>query len=386
MTETPPTTLANWRTEPHSRWAFQHVEQLVKCATIAESACPQPLHRGNPLALADVAFEHAGRQWTAVEALQQGVSDGLLVLHQGQIAAEYYDNGHTEATRHIVFSVSKSITGALAGVLVKQGLLDTALPVTHYLQVPEDSAYQDCTVRQVLDMTVDIRFVEDYLDPLGDVARYRVAMNWNPAGLINSETGLLDFVSGLPRAGGEHGVAFHYVSPNADLLGWLLEAASGRTVPELLKEYLWEPMGAEHSSSITVDQYGASRTAGGFCCTLRDMGRIGELMRLGGISNDQVVLPADWVDDIFNQGDEHAWEKGDLTALFASGRYRSQWYAPGKDAGVLCAIGIHGQWIWIDTRRQIVIAKQSCQAIPADDELDQLNLALFRALCKSICQ
>lgn len=375
--------LANWRTEPYSRWAFQHVEQLVECKPISASATPKPLNSGATLALADISFEHAGRHWTVVEALEHGASDGLLVLQNGQVRAEYYANGHTESTRHIVFSVSKSITGALAGVLVEQGLLDPEQQVAHYLPLPEGSAYLDCTVRQVLDMTVDIRFVEDYLDPLGDVARYRVAMNWNPAGLISSETGLLGFVSSLPRAGGDHGNAFHYVSPNADLLGWLLEAASGRSVPELLKAYLWEPMGAEHDSSITVDQYGASRTAGGFCCSLRDMARVGELMRMGGKSDGQSVLPPDWIDDIFSQGDPQAWANGDLTTLFPKGRYRSQWYGPAQDSGVLCAIGIHGQWIWIDTQKQIVIAKQSCQAIPADDELDQLNLALFRALCKS---
>jgi len=285
-----------------------------------------------------------------------------------------------------VFSVSKSITGALAGVLVEQGVLDPQQQVSHYLPLPAGSAYLDCTVRQVLDMTVDIRFVEDYLDPLGDVARYRVAMDWNPPGAVEGETGLLDFIAALPRAGGQHGEAFHYVSPNADVLGWLLEAASGRRIPELLHDYLWQPMGAAYSSWITVDQRGASRTAGGFCCTLADMARVGELMRLGGVAGGQQVLPAAWVSDIFNNGDAQAWAKGDMTSLFASGRYRAQWYAPGTDSGVLCAIGIHGQWIWIDTQREIVIAKQSCQAIPADDAMDHLNLALFRALSASISQ
>lgn len=387
MTAQPSATLANWRTEPYSRWAFQHVERLVRSETIEALPSTQALPRAAlPLALDSVQFEHAGRSWNALQALQHGATDGLLVLQRGQVVAEHYANEHSAERRHIVFSVTKSITGALAGVLVQQGVLDPQALVSDVLPLPIGSAYLDCTVRQVLDMTVDIRFVEDYLDPLGDVARYRVAMNWNPPGLVSGDTGLLDFVAALPRAGGKHGEAFHYVSPNADLLGWLLEAASGRRIPELLSEYLWHPMGAGHSAWITVDQYGASRTAGGLCCTLADMARVGELMRLGGVLNGQQVLPADWVQDIFQCGDPQAWAKGDLTTLFASGRYRAQWYAPGSDAGVLCAIGIHGQWIWIDTRRDIVIAKQSCQAIPADDALDSLNLALFRALCASISQ
>jgi CubicO group peptidase (beta-lactamase class C family) len=394
MNTQPLATLVNWRTEPYSRWAFQHVEQLVRCVTIAGAEHPQPLPepveagsaREEAGMLESLQFEHAGQSWSALDALQEGATDGLLVLHRGQVVAEHYANEHSADTRHIVFSVSKSVTGALAGVLVHQGLLDPDAPVSQYLPLPPGSAYLACTVRQVLDMTVDIRFIEDYLDPLGDVARYRVAMNWNPPGLVDGDTGLLNFVTHLPRAGGEHGTAFHYVSPNADLLGWLLEVASGRSVPELLRDCLWQPMGAEHSSWITVDQYGASRTAGGLCCTLGDMARVGELMRLGGVANSQQVLPADWVADIFAGGDPQAWANGDMTSLFSSGRYRAQWYAPGTDSGVLCAIGIHGQWIWVDTERDIVIAKQASQAIPADERLDHLNLALFRALCTSISQ
>jgi CubicO group peptidase (beta-lactamase class C family) len=397
MNMPPLATLANWRTEPYSSWAFQHVEQLVRCVTIDGAEQPRALPstegaasaraNASPQAvLAALQFEHAGQRWKALDALHEGATDGLLVLHRGQVVAEHYANDHSVDTRHIVFSVSKSITGALAGVLVEQGLLDPAQQVAHYLPLPPGSAYLDCTVRQVLDMTVDIRFVEDYLDPLGDVARYRVAMDWNPPGLVHGDTGLLDFIAGLPRAGGEHGAAFHYVSPNADLLGWLLEVCSGRSVPELLREYLWQPMGAEHSSWITVDRHGASRTAGGLCCTLGDMARVGELMRLGGAIDGQQVLPPDWVADIFAGGDPQAWANGDMTGLFSSGRYRAQWYCPGTDSGVLCAIGIHGQWIWIDRHRDIVIAKQSSQAIPADERLDHLNLALFRALCASISQ
>lgn len=384
MTEKPQADLGNWRTEPFSRWSFQNVEDLVECAAVPTAGQSEKLRNGKGLELIRVQFEHGGQMLNGLQALEQGATDGFMVLHRGEIVAEHYAHGQRPETRHIVFSVTKSITGALAGVMVDQGLLDPEEKVSRYLRLPEGSAYLDCTVRQVLDMTVDIRFVEDYLDPLGDVARYRVAMNWNPPGALAADTGLLDFVAGLPRADAAHGDAFHYVSPNADLLGWLLESVSGRTIPELLRDCLWQPMGASHSSYITVDRKGASRTAGGLCCSLADMARAGELMRQGGASNGQQILPASWVNDIFHQGDPQAWAKGDLTSLFSTGRYRSQWYAPGTDSGVLCAIGIHGQWIWIDTEREIVIAKQSSQAIPADDKADHLNLALFRAICRSI--
>src|SRR6218665_3542083 len=142
-------TLANWRTEPHSRWAFQHVEHLVKCAVVDAPTQPLGLEQGRSVALKDVQFTHAGRSWNALQALQQGATDGLMVLHRGQVVAEHYAHEQRVDSRHIVFSVSKSITGALAGVLVEQGVLDPQQQVSHYLPLPAGSAYLDCTVRPV---------------------------------------------------------------------------------------------------------------------------------------------------------------------------------------------------------------------------------------------
>ena len=75
-------------------------------------------------------------------------------------------------------------------------------------------------------------------------------------------------------------------------------------------------------------------------------------------------MPNRWVEDIRNGGDSGPWKKGDMAHLFPKGRYRSKWYQTGNDSGSFCAIGIHGQWLWIDPRKEIVIAKvsprQSC--------------------------
>src|SRR4029453_5720103 len=116
-------------------------------------------------------------------------------------------------TQHIVFSISKSITGLIAGILVDRGRLDPAAPVTAYVPEAAASAYDGATVRHVLDMTVGIRFVEDYVDPAGDVARSRVAMGWNPPSEVARDNDLHGFIPRLPADGSRHGETFHYVSP-----------------------------------------------------------------------------------------------------------------------------------------------------------------------------
>ena len=72
------------------------------------------------------------------------------------------------------------------------------------------------------------------------------------------------------------------MSVNSDLLGWILERASGRPMADLLSERIWAPLGAELPAYITVDRLGAPRNAGGISASLRDLGRFGEMMRLDG--------------------------------------------------------------------------------------------------------
>jgi CubicO group peptidase (beta-lactamase class C family) len=152
----------------------------------------------------------------------------------------------------------------------------------------------------------------------------------------------------------------------------------------LMSELLWRPMAAEMDAQITLDRLGAPRTAGGMCMTLRDLARIGELVRRDGRAGSRQIVPREWIDDIRDGGDHAAWERGDLAALLPEGRYRSQWYLPGPGRGVVCAIGIHGQWLYVDRAAEMVIAKLSSQPAAADDALDRRLLAGFAAIGRAL--
>ena len=378
----PEATLANWRQHPHSVWGFTHVDRLVPTARIAAGA-PSLLPSAAALDLGAVTVEWNGTAKSAADTLAETFTDGFLLLKDGAVVAEHYAHQRPEDP-HIVFSVSKSITGALAGVLVEQGLLDPDEPVTAHVPEAKGSAYGDCTLRHVLDMTVSIRFVEDYLDPQGDVARYRVAMGWNPPGAIAGGQGLHAFIASLPKAAHPHGERFHYVSPNSDMLGWIIERATGESMASLLARHVWQPMGMAHDGLITLDHVGAPRTAGGICTSLSDLARFGEMMRGMGRYAGRRIIPESWVEDMPHGGDSLAWARGDMAALFPQGRYRSKWYVPEPSSAVLCAIGIHGRWIYVDHDAGMVAVKQSSQPIPANDAMDRRTLALFRSLAREL--
>jgi len=377
-------TISNWRLPPFNRWAFSHVRHILPTAQIARAAVPVlPLRRAER-ALGRIAFQGPdGRERTIDRMLGETFTDGFLMMQRGRILAEWYDGSLTPSTPHIIFSVSKSVTGTLTGVLVEEGRLDPDSPVTRYIPEAAGSAYGDCSVRHVLDMTVSTDFVEDYLDPHGDFARYRVATGWNPVDPAKA-TDLRGFLVTMRRGKAPHGQNYHYVSPNSDLMGWILERACGRAYAELLGEALWQPMGAEFDAYTAVDRLGAARPAGGVCVTLRDLARFGEMMRNRGMANGRQVIPGWWVDDIRNNGDSGPWQRAEASKIAPKGRYRSKWYVLGNDRGSFCGIGIHGQWIYVDPAAELVIAKLSSQPQPLDDPTDFLLLAAFDAIAKAV--
>jgi CubicO group peptidase (beta-lactamase class C family) len=379
-------TLANWRQAPWNSWAFRHVPEIIPAMRIAHdpariSALPEA---GRPLG--DLAFTGPGGvHWTLAHMLPRTATDGFIVLQKGRVAFEWYGNSLSAGDPHIAFSVSKSITGILAGILVDRGQLDPDAPVVRYVPEATGSAYGNCTVRHVLDMSVGIAFVEDYLDTTGDFARYRAATGWNPVDNPALTMDLRSFLVTLRRDANSHGAKFHYASPNSDMLGWILERAGGMPYARLLTELIWQKLGAEADAHVTVDRVGVARAAGGICVTLRDLARFGEMVRKFGRAGDQQIVPRWWIEDILQNGDQRAWLATETAAKFLpSGRYRTQWYMIGNASGAYCAIGIHGQWIYVDPNAEMVIAKLSSQPLPQEEATDRLLLAAFAAIADAL--
>jgi CubicO group peptidase (beta-lactamase class C family) len=361
-------TLSNWRKAPFSAWGFRNVRRLLPTAEIAAAGSATPLETSLD-EVGDVSFsDHDGRPTTVGRALAATSTDAFIVLRRGRIAAEWYRNGMSAATPHIVFSVSKSICGALGGILADRGLLDPDATVIKYIPELKSSVYAGCAVRHLLDMAVGIAFNEDYDDPKGDVARYRNAVGWDPLPAGEEPIDLRSYLCLQRPDGRAHGSVFHYVSTNTDVLGWIYERACAKPYADILSEYLWKPLGAECDACITVDAHNAMRAAGGICVAPRDLARFGEMMRQRGAANGRQVVPAAWIDDIKSRGDADIWARSELAEVFPQASYRSQWYRIDRHKGVLVAFGIHGQWIYIHPEAELVIIRMASEATPLDPD------------------
>ena len=379
--------LSNWRLPPNNRWAFHHVREIIPTESIP---------RGDSVSELDQAIEArvsgagvsgpGGEDWSLQDWLEVSNSDALLVAHQGKIVHEWYVDPAIETSPHIVFSVSKSMTATLAGVLVDQGKLDPTRLVSEYIPELADSGYRDVSLQNLLDMQVDIDFEEDYLATSGKFVEYRTATAWHPCAVDSIDQNLHEFLCSLRKGEGEHGPVFRYKSPNSDLLGWVLERAGGERLAALFARYLWQPMGAEADAYITLDRKGAARTAGGICVLPRDLLRFAELVRNRGCANGQQVIPLRWIEDCSDGGSLEAWRRGESAKEFPAGSYRNKWYQTGNEDRAMLAIGIHSQWIYINPVTEVSIVKLSSQDEPLRLDLDTVNLNAFASISDIIAR
>jgi CubicO group peptidase (beta-lactamase class C family) len=267
--------------------------------------------------------------------------------------------------------------------LVGTGVIDLQRQITDYLPELNNSAYAGATMRHLLDMQIASGFREDYLDTDGVFMAYRRASAWNPIEECDRNDGLRDFLTKMPASDKAHGTRHHYCSPHSDVLGWVIERSGGASFAELFSRHILAPCGAVHEAYISLDTFGAPRVSGGLCITIHDLLRIGQMVCDGGCFASQQIVPQSWIDDIYHQHDNHIWlqqQDGQGPRLFVNGNYRSQWYRPDQNRHIACAIGIHGQWLWIDRAARLVIVKMASNGSVVDTDTDRTLLAAFNAI------
>ena len=335
-------TLANWRAAPFNRWAFHHVRELIPTADIPND--PQKV-RALPLEPRELDLE---------AFLSETDTDGMAILHRGRLAFERYANGLSDEAPHILMSVSKS----MLGLLIHEIGLDPARAVSDFVPEMKGTAYREAKLRDLLDMRAGIVWDENYLATSGPIVEYRKATGWNPLNPGDTPSDLKSFYANLQQTA-PHGGPLHYVSPNSDLLGWVVERATGEPYGKLMGAHVWKKAGTERSAYITVDRLGAPRCAGGMCSTLRDLARVGQWL---------VEERPAFLQEIETGGDPQAWSAGDLAQYFRGLpiRYRSHWYVLEGDAPLVFGWGIHGQHLFIDRKNQIVVARFASQSLPVD--------------------
>ncbi|UZF31763.1 serine hydrolase domain-containing protein [Ralstonia pseudosolanacearum] len=370
---------------PRTRYSFSHMREFVPTRTVWRGDGPVSRLPRAERDIGGAPFTDAeGRRRTFADMLALTYTDGILVMHRGQVVYERYFGALDAHTPHIAMSMTQSFVGTLAAMLAADGRLDPAAPVTQYVPELKDSAYGDATVRQVMDMTVGVRYSENDADPDADVWRYARAggMLPRPAG-DPGPANLYDYLKTL-RKEGEHGAAFADKTVNAEVLAWIVRRASGQSLTALLSARIWQPMGAQGDAYFTLDSIG-TESGGGLNTTLADLARFAEMLRNDGRFNGRQILPRVVIDDIRRGGDPARFAQAGYATL-PGYSYRDMWLVSGDDHHTFEARGIHGQRIYIDPVAQMTIVRYASHPIAANAVNDPVTHRAYRALADFLMQ
>ena len=292
----------------------------------------------------------------------------LVVLKGGDIVYENYFQGTGPDDLRISWSVAKSYLSALVGILLDEGkiaLLDD--PVIQYAPQLKGSAYDGATLQNVLQMSSGVTFDEDYLDKNSDI---------NRMGRILALGGKMDdFTADLTERFAEPGQQWQYVSIDTHVIGMVVRGATGRTVADLLSEKIIAPLGLERSPYYVTDGVGTAFVLGGLNLTTRDYARFAQMFAQGGQWQGKQIVPAAWVT-----------ASTAASAPTAPGKigYGFQWWIPqGAAAGEYMARGVYGQYLYIDTARNVVIATNAADRKFREAGVSQRNIDIFRLIAQN---
>ena len=312
--------------------ALDRIPILAKSNIIAKGDTVYPLPKGEPITIGTDVDAYMKAQRTA----------GLVIVQDGKVRLEKYGLDFDAEGKWTSFSVAKSFTSTLVGAAIKDGYIKSIDDkVSAYIPDLKGSVYDDVTIKQLLTMTSGVKWNEDYADPKSDVALFNIH---------KPEKGMdvtVSYMRNLPREA-PAGTKWVYKTGETNLIGVLVSSATKKALSSYLSEKLWAPFGMQQDASWLIGSTGHEISG---CCiqaSTRDYARFGVFMLGGAKVNNVSILPDDWI--------APATSKQADIAVPGKG-YGYQWWT--YDDGSYAAQGIFGQGIFIDPKRNLVIASNS---------------------------
>lgn len=270
--------LAGWNAPGRRRESFRRLHLIHRRGLSFRASTVRELrHSPDPALAATPGLD---------ELMRNPAFSALAVVQDDRIVFERHAPDFGLDGLHSIQSITKTFVHIAMGRLIADGLVDASRAVGHY--VPEaGAAYAGASVQQALDMAIASNFSDDYAAPYAPApaagepvgyARQEIAMGWRLPPPGETEFGVRDFGAGLVPAPSQAKAGdTRYASPNTDMLGWVIERASGRPLAEHVGDII-EAAGIEGSFHISADCLGVPVLSGGGVMTARDLARYGLLL------------------------------------------------------------------------------------------------------------
>ncbi len=346
---------------------FTAMDRLFESRTMPLSGAPASEQPRGPDMQMPPGFDAwaAERSVTAIVVLKDGV-----IRHESYPLSEPGREDDPALRTRISWSVAKSFLSVLTGILLEEGAIQSLDdPVTRYVPALQGSAYDGTSLRQLMWMASGVVFDEDYLDFWSDI---------NKMGRVLALGRSMDaFAAGLTDTFAPPGTDWQYVSIDTHVLGMVLRGATGRPLPDLMKEKLLDPLRLEVEPYYVTDGYGVAFALGGLNLTTRDYARFGDMVARGGVTADGARIVSE------------AWIAESTAATAPTGEgesgYGYQWWIPeGSGPGQVLARGVYGQYIHIDRPRGVVIAVNAADRLFRDPGVHEANVAMLRQIAEAL--
>ncbi|MGB0343647.1 MAG: serine hydrolase domain-containing protein [Parvibaculales bacterium] len=389
MTDTPRLTpdtasFTGWRAPQNIRWSLRNFA-ILPSVMVPRGDTVYELASGTARDIEHFTYQWQGADVTLGTAMQADAMDGYIVIKDGAIIYEKYFDNFRQSDHHLWASMTKSLISTAYGIAAEKFGIDETQSPAHYLPALADSVFATVRIRDVLNMVTALDYTEEYeeMTPgsvhfeyfrrLGFLADFDL-LAINP---LQSDTprGVRDMLPRFRQApDGETGAVFQYQSPNVDVIGWLVETVTGQPIKDFVQSHIWGPLGTEHDAVFTTDVAFAPIATGGFNTTLRDAARFG-LMALGdGQIGDTRIAPQGWMQDTYTLSDDDARAgAASVNADPAHERYydgfsgyRSFWWNFDRNMGERLAMGVHGQVIYVNRAKNLVIANFASPEVTAN--------------------
>lgn len=334
---------------------FRNIGRLFPTRTVKRGTDVFPIPASDTR-LEAFEFESDGKRYDLYDYVTLNDVTGILIVEGGEAVFELYQADNTEETRWMSMSVVKSISATLVGAAIEDGHIGTIDdPVVDYLRQLGGSAYDGVTVRHLLQMSSGVAWNEAYTEPASD----RRAML--EAQISQQPGAILDLMAALPRAA-EPGTTWNYSTGETQIVAALLEAATGMPVADYLSEKVWANFGMASDATWWLESPGGLEVGGsGLSATLRDYARFGLFLLADGVVEGKRVLPDGFLAEA-TQRQRIGGELVEYGYMF--------WPVPDADGsyrdGAYAAIGIFGQYVYVNPAKSLVVAMWGAQSKPVD--------------------
>ncbi|WP_428526089.1 serine hydrolase domain-containing protein [Roseibium sp.] len=378
---------------PYNRWSYQNMRTLFPTAGIPAALSPRPVAVAIDGGIERLTYKREdGSDVDFDTYLKETYTDAFVVVHGDKIVYERYLNGMNPNQPHQMMSVTKSFAGMFGLIAVANGYLSEDDPVTKFVpELEAAGAFSGATFSHVEDMTASLDFSEDYADPNSGITQYSKVLGLReaPPEEIPADS-IYAYLATLPKdESHEHGEIFHYQTPKTDVVNWVTNRATGRSFQDELAD-LWSKIGADGETYVLLDKNGTLFAGGGLNATPRNLARFAMMMLNDGKVDAEQVVPSEVIQKLSDGANREAFSNGpDAKGVMGGGdwSYRAQWWVrhtPGKES--FNAIGVNGQWIYIDIDRDVAIIKQSSQPESSTNYYDEYNINAFDAIISYLTQ